>query len=341
VPLTLEDIARMAGVSRSTVSRVINDDPNVNKRTRQMVKKVIDELNFQPNLAARSLAAGQTKILGLVIPVVVNTLFTDPFFPLLLQSITSACYQKDYSIMLWLAEPEFERRTIHQVLYNGLIEGVIVSSHKITDPIINTLAERKLPFVTIGRNPLRDDVSYVDVDNYHGACEATHHLINLGRRRIATITGAMDMVAGIDRLKGYQDALIEAGLTPDPDLALDGGFTDAGAYRCMQRLLTLKPDAVFVASDSMAAAALRCILESGQRVPEDISLVGFDDIPQSMLTQPPLTTIRQPFSRMGSAAVEVLAGLIDNPSSGPQRIILPAELVVRSSCGSVLLGAVA
>jgi len=337
VPLTLEDIARMAGVSRSTVSRVINNDPNVNSRTRQVVKKVIDDLHFQPNLAARSLAAGQTKILGLVIPVVISALFTDPFFPLLLQSISSACNQRDYSIMLWLAEPEFERRTIHQVLYNGLIEGVIVSSYNMADPIIQTLAERKLPFVAIGHNPLRDDISFVDADNYHGAVEATRHLISLGRRRIATITGPMEMVAGMDRLQGYRDALDEAGMAFDQDLVMEGSFTDPGGYSSMQRLIPLKPDAVFVASDSMAAAALRCIYEAGLRVPEDIALVGFDDIPLASRTLPPLTTVRQPFSRMGAVAVETLAQLIDNPSCGPKQIILPTELVIRSSCGSMLV----
>jgi LacI family transcriptional regulator len=339
MPLTLEDIARMAGVSRSTVSRVINNDPNVNEKTRQSVRKVIDELNFQPNLAARSLAAGQTRILGLVIPVVIGTLFSDPFFPLLLQSIISACNQKDYSIMLWLAEPEYERRTIHQVLYNGLIEGVILSSYKMSDPIIQSLAERKLPFVAVGRNPLRDDISYVDTDNYNGAREATRHLISLGRRRIATITGAMEMVAGLDRLKGYQDELKEAGMPYDPQMVLEGGFTEDAAYDCMQRLILLKPDAVFAASDSMAAAALRCIQEAGLRVPEDISLVGFDDIPLASRTLPQLTTIRQPFADLGGVAVETLAKLIDNPSSGPYRNILPTSLVIRSSCGAVLLPA--
>jgi LacI family transcriptional regulator len=302
-----------------------------------MVKKVLDEFNFQPNLAARSLAAGQTKILGLVIPVVVSTLFTDPFFPLLMQSISAACNQQGYSIMLWLAEPEYEHRTIQQVLYNGLIEGLIVSSHKMKDPIINILMERKLPFVTIGRNPLRDDVSYVDADNYHGALEGTRHLISTGRRRIATITGTMEMFAAVDRLKGYQDALTEAGLVFDPDLVVEGGFTDHGAYTAMQRLLPLKPDAIFVASDSMAAAAMRCIQETGLRVPEDISMVGFDDIPLASHTQPPLTTMRQPFSLLGSAAVEALSQLIDDPSSGPKRISLPTELVIRSSCGSVMV----
>ncbi len=144
MPLTLEDIARIASCSRSTVSRVINGDVNVSAATRQSVNKVIQELNFQPNLAARSLASGQTHVLGLIIPLGVASIFSDPFYPLLIQSISTTCNQRDYSIMLWLAAPEFERRTIHQVLYTGLIDGVIVSAMSLIDPVIQSLAESNL-----------------------------------------------------------------------------------------------------------------------------------------------------------------------------------------------------
>lgn len=332
--LTLEDIAKMVGVSRSTVSRVINGESNVNEETRQKVEKVIKELNFQPNLAARSLAAGRTKIIGLITPVGVNAIFSDPFFPLIMQNISSACNRKGYSIMLWLAEPEYERRTIHQVLYNGLVDGVIVSSMKLTDPIIQSLSEHNLPFVTIGRNPFEGNTCYVDSDNYNGARDAIIHLINLGRKRISCITGPMDTIVGIDRFKGYQDALKSYGFTLHPDLVIEGNFSENSGYFAAQKLISLKTDAIFAASDVMAISAIRSIQDSGLTVPDDIAVIGYDDIPQAAVISPPLTTIRQPFSRMGSVAVDILLEMIEHPSSQPHRIVLPTELIIRASSGT-------
>jgi LacI family transcriptional regulator len=331
--LTLEDIARLADCSRSTVSRVINGDVNVSVPTRQKVKKVIADLNFQPNLAARGLASGQTHILGLIIPLGVASIFSDPFYPLLIQSISTTCSQRDYSIMLWLAAPEFERRTIHQVLYNGLIDGVIVSSMSLNDPIIQSLAASNLPFVAVGRNPNDERTCFVDVDNYNGARAAINHLFTLGRRRIATIAGPSDVIVGVDRLRGYRDALKEHGLPFDPELVVEGDFSDAGGYTAMLKLMLKKPDAVFVTSDVMAVAAIRALQEAGFRVPEDVAIIGFDDITLASRTIPPLTTVRQPINLVGAGVVNLLVDMIEHPSSNQRSVILPTELVIRSSCG--------
>jgi LacI family transcriptional regulator len=177
---TLEQIARLAKVSRSTVSRVVNDDPNVNEATRKRVLAVIQKADYHPNVAARSLAAGKTRILGVVIPMGVSTLFTDPYFPILLQGISSACNAHDHSVMLWIAEPEYERRTIRQILNNGLIDGVILTSHLMDDPIIAALVAQKMPFILIGHHPHNQKVHFVDVDNIHSACELVEHLIASG-----------------------------------------------------------------------------------------------------------------------------------------------------------------
>lgn len=334
--MKLEEIAKLSGVSRSTVSRVINDDPNVSQTTRDKVLEVVRRVNYHPNAVARGLAAGRTRVLGLVIPMGVSALFTDPYFPLLIQGISSACNAHDHSVMLWLADPEYERRTIRQIMHNGLIDGVIVASMLMDDPVVKALADNDLPFILVGRHPTDDRMNYVDVDNVNAAREAVAHLLRLGYRRVATITGPLNMIGGADRLDGYRAALKDRGLAADTDLIVEGDFTEDGGYAAMQQLLPRQPEAVFAASDTMALGALRALRAAGRRVPEDIALVGFDDMPFATRADPPLTTVRQPIHRAGAVAAETLIGLIEEPESAPRRIVLPTELVIRASCGANL-----
>jgi len=334
--MNLEQIAKLSGVSRSTVSRVVNNDPNVSSVTRERVMQVVKRVNYTPNAAARGLAAGRTHVLGLVIPMGVSALFTDPYFPILIQGVSSACNSREYSVMLWLAEPEYERRMIRQIMYSGLVDAVIVSSMLLNDSLVQALGDGDLPFMLVGRHPTDAHASYVDADNLGGAREAVTHLLRMGRTRVATITGPQNMIAGTDRLAGYLAALRDRAVVSDPGLIVEGDFTEAGGYRAMQQLLTRRPDAVFVASDMMAIGALRVLREAGLRVPEDVAIVGFDDVPQAARTEPPLTTVRQPVYRLGAIAVDSLLDLIDHQDSSPRRIVLPTELVVRASCGSAL-----
>jgi LacI family transcriptional regulator len=332
---TLEEIARIANVSRSTVSRVINDDPNVNTLTRDRVHAIIQKLDYHPNMAARGLAAGRTRILGLVIPMGVSALFTDPYFPLLIQGVSSACNMHDHSVMLWIAEPEYERRTIRQILNNGLIDGVIVSSHLLADPLIEALIGQSMPFVLIGRHPDISKINYVDVDNQNSAREMVEYLYRQGYRRVATIYGPKNMIAGADRLDGYLMALRNKNIVPDPTLIVEGDFTEAGGYSAMQRLIPYRPDAVFVGSDSMAMGALRALRDANLRVPEDVAIAGFDDMPFAARTDPALTTVRQPIHRTGYVAAETLIDLVEHPGSNSRRIVLPTEIVIRNSTGTV------
>ena len=334
MPLTLEDIAHISGFSRSTVSRVINGDSKVSEKTRERIMEIVHKYDFQPNLAARGLAAGRTGIIGLVIPMTVSAIFSEPFFQILTQGVSSGCNAHDYSVMLWLAEPEYERRTVTKILYNGLIDGIIVASMVTNDPIVDSLSNNKLPFILIGRHNSYDHLSYVDVDNHAGAKQAVLHIIHTGRQRIATITGPQNMIAGLDRYQGYLDALHEHGIAVDPDLIVQSDFSDTGAYTSMQNLLKYKPDAVFAASDAMAIGAMQAVLDAGLRVPQDISFVGFEDSPQASRSKPSLTTVRQSGYQMGATAVEMLIDIIENSIKMPQQIILPTELVIRDSCGS-------
>jgi len=336
--MNLEEIARLSHKSRSTVSRVINNDPHVSDATRTAVMEVVQRVNFHPNAAARSLAAGRTRVLGLVIPTGVSALFTDPYFPLLVQGVAQACNAHDHSVMLWLAEPEYERRTIGQVLHGGLIDGVILASVLTGDPLLQALtgADATVPLVLVGRQPGNDRLNYVDVDNINSAREAVTHLLRQGRRRVATITGLLNTNVGIDRRDGYLAALRQRSLPVDPELIVESDFTEAGGYGAMQRLLPCRPDAVFAASDMMAMGALRALREAGRRVPQDVALVGFDDMPFAERAEPPLTTMRQPVQRTGVVAAETLIDLIDNPEAQPRRILMPTELIIRDSCGARL-----
>jgi LacI family transcriptional regulator len=309
---------------------VVNGNERVRDETRKKVQAVIDELNFQPNIAARSLAAGRTGIIGLVIPAGVSTLFKDPYFPELIQGITAACNQKEYSMMLWVDEPTYRLRTIRQVLYSGLLDGVIISSMLMDDPIIKSLYKRKMPFVLIGRHPDLD-VNYLDVDNQAAAFEATSYLIELGYNRIATITGPQNMIAGYDRYNGYCKALKQHGLDLDDSLVVEGDFTEESGFFGMKKLLPHSPNAVFAANDPMAMGALRALHLENVCVPKDIAIVGFDDSPVASRSNPPLTTMRQSPYDMGFNAVNLLIDVIKHPEQQPKQVVLESELIIRGS----------
>ena len=237
--------------------------------------------------------------------------------------------------MLWLAEPEYERRTIHQIIHNHLLDGVIIASMVMDDPLIGALTDSAMPFILIGRHPTDLRVNYVDVDNFGGAREMVSFFLRVGYQRIATITGPLRMIPGLDRLEGYKAALNFRGIPIDGQFIEEGDFSEESGYLAMQRLLPHAPDAVFAASDAMAVGAMRAIEQAGLQVPRDIAVAGFDDTPFAARTNPPMTTVRQPISRVGAVAVETLISRIEKSSLGTQRIILPTEMVIRETCCSV------
>jgi LacI family transcriptional regulator len=195
-----------------------------------------------------------------------------------------------------------------------------------------------MPFISIGRHPTLDDINYLDVDNVKSASTVIHHLANLGRKRIATITGPQNKIAGYDRYMGYVKGLEECNIPMLPELVVDADFTEEGGYNAMQQLIPVKPDAVFAASDTMAIGALRALSETSLRVPADVAIVGYDDVPLASRMTPPLTTVRQSLQDMGLAAVKALAEIIRRPDDKPQHIILETELVIRGSCGGMSKG---
>lgn len=333
--LTLDDIAKQAGVSRSTVSRVVNGHPNVRAEVRERVQKVVRSTGYVPHAAARTLASQRSWTIGLVLPRSVSSFFTDPYFVRLTQGVAQSCNQSNYTLGLFLLNTkEDEDKIYSRVSRSGYLDGVLVQSGQRGEKLIDCLAKSEIPLVVLGRPFQQIDVSYIDVDNVTAAFHAVSHLIRLGYRRIATITGPTNTTVGHDRKEGYLRALNERGLDPDESLVVESDFSEAGGYYAMQQLLAARPEAVFAASDIMAIGAMRAAQEAGLKVPEDIAFVGFDDLPQAAIPHPQLTTIRQPIYQFGTKAVDILIDMIENGAKPARRIVMDTELIIRESCGA-------
>lgn len=334
--LTLESIAELAGVSRSTVSRVVNNHENVRPEVRERVLAVIEETGYQPNQAARSLAGRRTNVIGLVIAEPAQALFSDPFFPQLIQGITQSCNALDLTLSLFLFHTKEEEANLYpKIINNKLFDGLIITGSHVDDPLIPQFVQSTMPFVIVGYNE-SPKVNFIDSDNLAGAHTAVTHLIRLGYQKIGHITGHLNNRGAIDRRKGYINALRDRSRTIDESLIEVGDYTEASAYEAMHRLINKNVDAVFVASDTMAMGALRALREKDIPVPEQVAIVGFDDLPHARLANPPLSTIRQPIRRVGKLAVDTLMDILENGTNPARRIVLPTELIIRDSCGARL-----
>ncbi|WP_298818831.1 LacI family DNA-binding transcriptional regulator [Chloroflexus sp.] len=335
--ITLDDIARRAGVSRSTASRVLNNHPHVNPAVRERVWQAIRDTNYQPNHPARSLASRRSQVIGIVIPQPINALFADPYFPLLIEGIAQICNERQFSIMLELATTTTTDGNPYRLIgQRGFLDGAIVASAVEDEFLLQWLTRETIPVVVVGRITSHTSIPYVDVDNRYGAQKMIEHLLEQGYRRIATITGPMNIVAGRDRFAGYCDALTAAGLPVVHELVIEGNFSEQSGYNAMRTLLQCDPlpDAVFAASDMMALGALKAARAAGLDVPTDLALTGFDDIPLAAAMTPPLTTVRQPIGELGQSAARLLLDWISSAATQPavQQVVLPTELIVRDSC---------
>ncbi len=337
---TLEEIATLAGVSRSTVSRVVNGDPRVSAAARERVEAVISECHYVPNAAARSLASRRTRIIGLLISPSVGVILTDPFFNQLIEGAVRAGNDSDYILTILMEtgdSPHTADRIYQRFIRSRHVDGVVILSSVVEDPIVARLQGDNFPFVLIGRHP-HHTVNFVDIDNRSAATTAVAHLLQHGYRRIGIITGPANMIASIDRYAGYVNALQEAGRVPDPALTVYSDFTRRGAYRAMSHLLdraSEPPDAMFVASDTMASGVLQALRDQGLRVPEDVAVMGFDGLDEALVSQPILSTVFQPIRELGAEGVRALIELLEHPDSAPIHRFLPYRLQIRRSCGCV------
>ena len=330
---TLEEVAAVAGVSKSTVSRVINDSPGVSRAAREVVETAIARTGYTPNRAARSLVTRRTGSIGLVVSEAERRVFTDPFFASIVRGATSVGRQHGIHLVLMLAEDKQAREQVLDYLRNGHLDGVLLISTHVNDPLPRVLIAEGLPAVLSARPIQPLPISYVDVDSVAGARLAVDHLLATGRRRIATITGPQDMAAGQDRLIGYQQALRDAQLPVEANLIAHGNFDRPSGAAAMEQLLarSVPIDGLFVASDLMALGALTVLAERGIEVPAAIAIVGFDDSIAAVEARPPLTTVRQPVEEMARALTQTLLDRIADPDGPVTTRIFAPRLVLRAS----------
>lgn len=326
---TLEEVARLAGVSRSVASRAMNDVKHVNPLKREAVRHAAEELGYVPNPQARALATKSTGSVVLAISDEDPAYFGDPFFSQILVGIATSLERSELDLTLVMASSTKGRARLEHILTTHRADGVMLLGVPTDDPLCTIAEGSTVPVVFCGR-PVHDAPRfYVDADNRGGARRATEHLIAQGRHRIATITGPLTLEASAARHGGFTDAMAVAGRSAD--LVAAGDFTREGGAAAMEILLTKDPgiDAVFAASDGMAAGALRTLRAHGRSVPHDVAVVGFDDLVIAQETEPPLTTVRQPVRALGQEMAAMLLRIISGDTPSP--IILPTDLVIRES----------
>jgi LacI family transcriptional regulator len=327
---TIRDIAAQAGVSTATVSRVLNGRPDVSPGTREAIVQLIREQGYTTNRTARGLAGGRTGLIGLSVPFVHHT-----YFGHIVAGASEALAERDARLVLCLTEHQHDREvTLLDRLMHGTTDGALVLLPSETSAELLVLRGQQYPFVVVDPMlPLDEDLPVVASAHWHGARAATEHLIELGHRRIAVVTGFASWVASIDRMSGFRVAMAAAGLPLEAQLIREGDFQIEGGYQHGRCLLSLPepPTAIFAFNDNMAVGVLQAAREAGFEVPRDLSVVGFDDVEIASLLVPPLTTVRQPLEEMGRVAVGLLQRLIEGHSLEAARLELATRLVIRSS----------
>jgi LacI family transcriptional regulator len=332
---TIKDIAKLAGVSATTVSMALNYHPKISRKTREKIATIAKELLYYPNYVARSLVSKKSKTLGLIITSILN-----PFYPELAKGIEDKAMALGYNIILCSTNynPRLQKPFIDLLRSKG-VDGIIFTSVEIDDPDIQPLLDDNFPFVLVNRrtvnHELEKKIDYVVLDNFSGGYMAMQHLQKLGHSRIAIIAGSFAISTAMERTEGAKRAMSDCGLTIEPELTVECHFSKEKAYEATMNLLAhdSPPTAIFAQNDYMALGIREAVIEAGLIIPDDIALMGFDDIAASALRGIELTTISQKKYEMGTMAIEILCKKIEDGAAPVSQIILPPEIVVRKSCG--------
>jgi LacI family transcriptional regulator len=328
--VTIIDVANEAGVSFGTVSRVINNDVHVKNETRERVLQAMQHLGFVANRQARSLAGGRSNSIGVLVPDLGTGYIGE-----IIRGIDAELTLTDLDLILYTTHRTASKEANYVAnLAKGMVDGLLLVLPRNPSDFIGTLTERNFPFVLIDHQGTGHDCPAVGATNWQGGYNATEYLIKLGHERIGFITGSMDLGCAADRLEGYRSALRTYHLPDTPELIYEGTFFQPDGFAGASVLLDLPvpPTAIFASNDVMAMGVMDAVRDRGLRVPADISIVGFDDIPQASLVHPALTTVNQPLEKMGRVATQMLLDLLRQPDRIAGRIELPTDLVVRDSC---------
>ncbi|MCK5768557.1 MAG: LacI family DNA-binding transcriptional regulator [Candidatus Atribacteria bacterium] len=327
---TIKDVAKLAGVHPSTVSRVINNDSRISEKTKNKVIYVINKLGYTPNAIARGLKTKRTNTIGMLIPDITN-----PFFADLARGGEDEASENGFNVILCNSDEKLEKeRTYLEILKEKRVDGLILGSVHIKDKSIFRLEKIKYPYILVSRDIEGLDKNCIIVNDIAGGTMATEHLIKLGHRRIAHITGPLKVKSAINRLEGYRIALKKNHIEYKEELVEEGDFRIAGGYKAMKKLLKMSelPTAIFAANDLVAIGAMQAIQKRKYHIPKDFCIIGFDDIKLASFVYPTLSTIRQPMLEMGNLAVKTLLRIIKGGEFNQKKVILKPELIVRESC---------
>lgn len=325
----ISDVAKMANVSTATVSRVLSNSGNVKKETAEKVLEAIKKLNYQPNLLARQLRRLETKTVLVVVPDITNT-----FFSKILRGIEQVAIENDYEVLLGDTGNSLEREKGYlDILRQKKADGMILLTARLESHLLEEIS-REFPVVLACEYLEGSDIPTVSIDNISSARKATEYLISLGHKRIGFLSGPMDVILSRDRLKGFKQGMMQHDIAIEPNLIQEGDFSFESGFNLMTKLLALSepPTAVFASSDEMAIGAIKAIKAKGLKVPDDISIVGFDDIKFASIFEPALTTVSQPMFEIGQKAMELLIKLIQKDKLEKSQYILEDQLVIRETC---------